>query len=215
MGKKLSELVEATTFSITDIFHLRTVGGIDKKITGANLAKVMEPIGTIKMFDANNAGGGGTPPGVSGAWVDDITIPGWYACISGNSDHGCPNLVDKFIMGKVIAGAGGTGGSNVLIDHTHGSGNQSASHTHITNIGSHSHVYQVLIAPGSGTGYPILTDETSSPNVNFNTESTTIGNKTSGDQGADHNHSIGSGSAPGSTNSRPAYYSVVIIRKCA
>ena len=37
MGKKLSELIEATAVAITDIFHLRTTGGIDKKITGKNL----------------------------------------------------------------------------------------------------------------------------------------------------------------------------------
>jgi len=36
MGKKLSELVEATSALVTDIFHLRTSGGIDKKITFAN-----------------------------------------------------------------------------------------------------------------------------------------------------------------------------------
>lgn len=37
MGKKLSELVETTAVIGTDIFHLRTIGGIDKKITGVNL----------------------------------------------------------------------------------------------------------------------------------------------------------------------------------
>ena len=37
MGKKLSELVEATTVAITDIFHLRTTGGIDKKIILNNI----------------------------------------------------------------------------------------------------------------------------------------------------------------------------------
>jgi len=33
MGTKLSELVAATVVAINDIFHLRTSGGIDKKIT--------------------------------------------------------------------------------------------------------------------------------------------------------------------------------------
>lgn len=37
MGKKLSELVEATVVSGTDIFHLRTSGGIDKKILLDNI----------------------------------------------------------------------------------------------------------------------------------------------------------------------------------
>ena len=44
MGKKLSELTEAITTAITDIFHLRTVGGIDKKIKGDNLIKTILPL---------------------------------------------------------------------------------------------------------------------------------------------------------------------------
>ena len=216
---KLSDLTPITTMASDDIIHLKPAAGNDLKITWANLVKAMqkdmEPVGTIKYFDANNAGGGGDPTGISGAWVDDTTIPGWYACIAGNSDHGCPNLVDKFIMGKVVAGAAATGGANTMTDHIHSASTQSASHTHTTDIGSHSHVYKVLIAPGSGTGYPILTDQTDSPNVDMNTESTTIGNKSSGNQSADHTHTIGAGAVPGSTDNRPAYYSVVIIRKCA
>ena len=37
MGTKMSQLVEATTIDNTDIMHLRTTGGIDKKITFANV----------------------------------------------------------------------------------------------------------------------------------------------------------------------------------
>ncbi len=37
MGVKISQLTEALSTVITDIFHLRTTGGIDKKITFANL----------------------------------------------------------------------------------------------------------------------------------------------------------------------------------
>lgn len=39
MGFKLSDLSEATKAFFTDIFHLRTTGGIDKRITGENLAE--------------------------------------------------------------------------------------------------------------------------------------------------------------------------------
>jgi len=41
MGKKLSELVEATAVSASDIFHLRTIGGIDKKILSESILKSM------------------------------------------------------------------------------------------------------------------------------------------------------------------------------
>jgi len=44
MGKKLSELVEATTVALNDIFHLRTSGGIDKKIIPLNLLKTAIPL---------------------------------------------------------------------------------------------------------------------------------------------------------------------------
>jgi len=37
MGIKISALTEALATIATDIFHLRTTGGIDKKITSANL----------------------------------------------------------------------------------------------------------------------------------------------------------------------------------
>lgn len=39
MGKKLSELTEAISVAISDIFHLRTPGGIDKKILPINFFK--------------------------------------------------------------------------------------------------------------------------------------------------------------------------------
>ncbi len=42
------------------------------------------PIGTILMYDGSG-------------WEDDVTISGWYACVSSNASHGCPDLVDRFI----------------------------------------------------------------------------------------------------------------------
>jgi len=107
MSLSIDQLPEKTTLDDTDILHLRQLDRIDKHITVENLklefaGGIDFPIGTILMFDANNPGGGGTPPGVSGAWVDDETMETWYACISGNAQYGCPNLVDKFIMGKVV-----------------------------------------------------------------------------------------------------------------
>ena len=230
MALSIDQLPEKTTLDDTDILHLRQIDRIDKKITVEN-AKVelgfSLPIGTILMFDANNAGGGGSPPGVSGPWVDNITMVGFYACIIGNAAQGCPNLVDTFIMGKVVAGAAGTGGSNTLIDHVHFATNQSANHTHTTNIGSHGHIIPVFnIQSNRGlhdaTSFAWASSDGatlghSSAGNRFPSlvQSSTIGNKGSGNQSASHAHTIGTGSVPGSTNNRPAYYSVIFVRKCA
>lgn len=42
MAVKISDLVALTTVAITDIFHLRTVGAIDKKVTAPNLQTFIE-----------------------------------------------------------------------------------------------------------------------------------------------------------------------------
>ena len=80
--------------------------------------------GTIWMYDGTN-------------WQDNITMPGWYACVPSNAGHGCPNLVDRFVMGRDIAGGGATGGANSYRLTT----NQLPSHTHSINHnhGSHNH----------------------------------------------------------------------------
>jgi hypothetical protein len=125
------------------------------------------PIGTILMFDGSG-------------WTDNVTLLGWYSCISTNSGYGCPNLVDKFIMGKVVAGAGGTGGSNT---HTNSEA-EMAPHTHTSNI------------PKTGGGGASIVGL-----VTIN-EGLTL---------AQASESTGSGSA---WDIRPAYYTVIYIRKC-
>jgi microcystin-dependent protein len=78
-----------------------------------NLQFDLFPVGFISMYDGSG-------------WVDNYTLPNWYACISANAGVGCPDLVDRFILGKVVAGSGATGGSNLhtltsaeLPPHTH------------------------------------------------------------------------------------------------
>lgn len=48
MPLKLSDLVAATDLADTDIMHLRTIGAVDKKITGANLKIAVNP---LHLFD--------------------------------------------------------------------------------------------------------------------------------------------------------------------
>jgi hypothetical protein len=100
-----------------------------------NLAQALDglklPVGTILMYDGRG-------------WVDNQTIIGWYACIADNSRKDCPDLVDRFIKGSILASraTGGNTGNTVTINannlpaHTHAlsgtltTGNQSADHTH-------------------------------------------------------------------------------------
>lgn len=57
MSVKLSGLTETTSFIDTDIFHLRTIGGIDKKINGGDLISNIELVsdaGRVQAFIMKN-----------------------------------------------------------------------------------------------------------------------------------------------------------------
>jgi microcystin-dependent protein len=111
-----------------------------------NLYSDILPIGTILMFDGTG-------------WVDNSTIPNWYACIAANAGVGCPNLVDRFILGKVVAGSGATGGAN----------------THTISIGEMpSHSHGVPTAP-SGGGTTLTLAKTTVGNATSYTELYTDG----------------------------------------
>lgn len=202
-----------------------------------------DAIGTVKMFDANTPATIDSVPvtaGIAGAWIDNQTIPGWYACVSANASFGCPNLVDKFVMGKVENGAiGSTGGSNThtiteaqLPSHSHDMG-----HTHSgsssSSGASHSHSYYRFykytassgtdssnVGPTTLTGthsfIGITTRTTSSHIMQMSYTSTSNGS-------ANHTHTITVNSVSGDTgdtgsgnsfDSRPSFYSMIYIRKC-
>jgi len=46
------------------------------------------PIGSIIMYHNHKYN-----------WVDNQTLPGWYACTEANASRGCPDLVGKFVRG--------------------------------------------------------------------------------------------------------------------
>lgn len=90
-------------------------------------------VGEIIMFD--------------GTWVDNVTMPGWYACVDGNQDKGCPNLEDRLVFGKGPTGSGGSDGNNdiLLAD------NSTPAHVHsLSSIASsddsHSHKYSKVVS---------------------------------------------------------------------
>jgi len=180
------------------------------------------PIGTILMFDANNPGG--AQGGASGPWVDNETMPGWYACIPENVDRGCPNMVNRFPLGKAIAGAGSSGGSatatlavenlpahNHTMNHTHGtftSTAESATHSHTVSDPGHSHG---LAADGkypiTGIGTGVLQAGTGATTIIYGgsiiyaTNAATTGISL-GTQSANHTHNITVSAFSGNTGDK-------------
>ena len=202
------------------------------------------PLGTIWMYDGAN-------------WRDNVTLPGWYACVPENEDggaaglaYGIASMVDRFVMGKSAAGAGATGGANSyrltaaqLPAHTHTinhdhpsfhSGNQRQNHRHYVALstgfsGVHSHdvgfttAGATLIGTLRGSGHTVSGSDsfhrpTSSGGNHIHTASGWTGWISSG-----HNHDIdipaftgnsGSTGLGTAVDNRPAFYSLIFIRKC-
>lgn len=163
------------------------------------------PIGTVLAFD--------------GAWVDNVTMPGWYACIAANAGIGCPNLVDRFILGKAVAGAGALGGSNThtisaaeLPVHTHDVA--LGSHSHTTVMGSHSHLYYSgVITAGSGFIVPNIGIASASSTNGMNTGTADLGTKSSSTVDLGTKTSGNGGFDNSAIDTHPAYYSMVFVKR--
>jgi len=177
------------------------------------------PVGSFLMFDANtpdSIDGVRVLSGKAGEWVDNITIPGWYACVEGNQEKGCPNLVDRFVMGKVTEGSGTNGGLNAitLLTENLPSHSHTISHGHSVSVGaagSHNHAISATSAGEAGSG-----KVTSGGQGNQGVAYT--------DAIGPHSHSIFNSNHYGSSGNtgngiaienRPAHYSIILIRKCA
>jgi hypothetical protein len=138
-----------------------------------------------------------------------------------------PDLTDnRFLMG----GTGyGVGGSNVLLDHTHTCGNQSASHTHTHNHGakasgiqSASHKHSITTTTTLGTYNASYYPNCSTTSVGSiltgnqnasHTHSTNPDSMASGNQSVSHNHVVGTGAAPSGTSSLPQYFKSLFYLK--
>ena len=165
------------------------------------------PVGEITMF--------------AGTWIDNVTMVGWYACTAGNSGHGCPDLVDKFVMGGAASGASGGENSKTLAEaempqhtHTGTTANQSASHTHsFSSAHAHGLFAGYTLTSWGGSGPRGVDIQTRGADVN--TKSGTASG-TTGNQSASHTHTITTDNTGSSTafDNRPAYYTVIFIRKC-
>jgi hypothetical protein len=173
-------------------------------LKGANHNDKISPIGSII----------GIHPDVDTAEVINSSF--WKACNgtgtfkftypdgSQSGDINTPQLTDsRFLMGGTAAG---TGGSNVMLDHVHGS---PSNHTHqidppstTTSEVSFSGNTTIAdpspyewVAPAQSALY-----STGSHTHTVNIAAFTSGNNTS--------FTIGTGSVPGSTNNRPLYFTV-------
>ena len=134
---------------------LETIDTTLKSIGGgpSSIVDVVYPPGTIAMWTKKSGGDD---------WVDNVTIPGMYACVEGNT-VGLPALEDRFIIGKKDPYESGylNGGSNLFTDmdipghthtinHTHSGISSSGAHTHsIESSGDHTHtVYSYTYTVG-------------------------------------------------------------------
>lgn len=248
-GIKASHLPAGTINLLLDnLADFITASGLTPNNTGTDqLRKAFDaafPVGTIWMYDGAN-------------WKDNVTLPGWYACVPENEDggsaglsHGIISMVDRFVMGRTVTGAGATGGSNSyrltaaqLPAHTHTinhdhpivhSGNQRQNHRHhlalnSNTTGSHVHSLYGRYSRGvhpSGRGIHSMTI---GMRGFFGDIVSADGNHTHSTSGwtglisASHNHAVsipaftGNSGATGlgaAVDNRPAFYSMIFIRKC-
>ena len=236
---------ESINLLLDNLSDVITASGLTPNNTGTDqLRKALHatfPVGTIWMYDGS-------------AWKDNVTLPGWYACVPENEDggtaglrYGITSMVDRFVMGKAVAGSGATGGSNSYqltasqlpahthtINHDHAafpSGGQSVNHTHTisgstSTGGSASTSGSFTYTSSSGTlriranagvhhGYVSTGSVPAhSHSMHLNSQGNSVG----------HSHQINVPSYTGNSGStgagteidnRPAFYSLIFIRKCA
>lgn len=185
------------------------------------------PVGAIIMYDGDG-------------WVDDETIPGWYACTVANAaarpnGYPIPDLETHFIAGVAPEDLGATtaeryGGANEITlteeqlpTHTHSINHDHASVTTSTDTHSHTFVdYFHLENPELRPSWADYTRDGIGGTNGYDGGNAvwTYDHSTRSDT---HSHSVNlpnftgtSGSTGGGEafDNRPAFYTVIFIRKC-
>jgi hypothetical protein len=163
-------------------------GGAKRVIGGPPIGSIIgvhPDVDTAKVIDTNHW------KACDGVGTFVFTYPDGTTSGSINT----PDLTDnRFLMGGT---ASGTGGSNTIVDHTHTFSLTAAGQ----DGGAHTHTYTRYnsLTGADGSGYPSLWNGTTTAN----TGSTTHTHNDSAVSGT-----IGTGSAPTSTDSRPLYFTV-------
>lgn len=194
------------------------------------------PVGSIVAWIGGHFGDGSnsTFSNILGNTVANVNTllngSGWYVCdgaalnlpassIFNGANRYLPNLTDeRFLQGNTTAG--GIGGSNVMIDHTHTfsltmAHTHSISHTH--DAASSAADRLALFSGSQGTGSPtttgsnILTGGTTA-GIAFATSGSSTSSSGNASTGT-VSGSVGSGSAASSTNIRPKYLSCFYIMR--
>ena len=170
-----------------------------KKIYIDGIEFFMIPIGIILMYDGTgivNVESRSADIGEEDG--DTISMPGWKVC---NGNGGTPNLLNRFI--RCESASGNTGGSDdaVIVQHNHGgaTGGMSANNPH-------SHNVRGYWDSGGSTNAINRDNDSSSPNdISGAALATNIA----------HTHSIASAGESGTGKNKPAYYSLIFIKKVA
>jgi hypothetical protein len=157
------------------------------------------PVGVIWMYDGAN-------------WVDDSTLPGWYACIASNADKGCPDLEDRFIKGGTTGTKGSQYGTSGGVEsatieednlpphkhpmpHKHTVGNTTnksgatdIDHTHGMN---HTHNYYHMVGKQEAEEKGPLADAVNCANYNQDYDGTSGASSTrTGNGNSNHRHTV-------------------------
>lgn len=188
-------------------------------------------IGTVLMFDGTS-------------WVDNATLPGWYACVPENEDggsaglfYGIQSFVDRFIMGSDEANKGIAGGANtgiILVDnlpnHYHGTYHTHSAVTVTSGVdftalgGKHRHTVRVPNSWGDANGGGSRTSlvYTAGQWTGYTNHTHSYSLSTSytgiGSNNAENRKVIDSDGVEMTSQynfqKRPAYYSAIIIQRC-
>lgn len=75
---KMTSLTEALDLSNTDILHLRTAGGIDKRITGCNARGFFVPKGAMSIALTNSDSQNHSEPAIAAGGFCEINGKGYY-----------------------------------------------------------------------------------------------------------------------------------------
>lgn len=132
-----------------ELIHVIEGGGLTP--SAGNLAQLLQAVETITVQRALTVPSIGTIWLYDGTgWVDNVTVPGWYACIPGNLTHR-PRISNArggsiFVSGEVYA----SGSTPSWVDTT-ANGNHHHSFATTSADRAQTHTHQIDVPAYTGT----------------------------------------------------------------